>query len=86
MNFFEFLFVPLILFCVIVAPIWLFMHYRSIALSSQSLKDEDRENIDSMLATIDKIQDRVRALESLLDVEQPGWRSHRQAHPKNHEE
>lgn len=86
MNFFEALAVPLVVFCVFVAPIWIIMHYRSVIRSSQSLKEEDREAIDSMLATIDRLQDRIRALESLLDIEQPGWRAHRQSHSNNYEE
>ena len=86
MNPFEALAVPLIVFCVFVAPIWIIFHYRSVARSSQSLKEDDRENIDSMLATIDKLQDRIRALESLLDIEQPGWRTHSQKRSTNYEE
>jgi len=74
MNFFTFLFVPMIVFMIFVAPIWIFMHYRSINRSSQSLNEEDRETVDSMLATIDKLQDRIHALESLLDADQPDWR------------
>ena len=81
MSFFTFLFVPMIIFMTVVAPIWIFMHYRNVSRSSQSLNEEDRENIDTMLATIDKLQDRIRALESLLDVDQPGWRSQSQAQP-----
>ena len=76
MTFFAFLTVPLIIFLTVVAPIWIIMHYRSVNRASQSLNEEERENIDSMLATIDKLQDRVQALESLLDAEQPNWRSH----------
>lgn len=86
MHGFEFIAVPLIIFCIFVAPIWIIMHYRSLSHSSQSLNDEDRENIDSMLATIDNLQDRIRALESLLDVDQPGWRSHRPGPAKDSEE
>ena len=74
MNFFTFLFVPMVIFLSFVAPIWIFMHYRSINRSSQSLNEEDRAAIDSMLATIDKLQDRISALESLLDADQPDWR------------
>lgn len=74
--------VPLIVFLVIVAPIWIVMHYRSINRSSQALNEEDRENIDAMLATIDTLQDRIRALESLLDIDQPGWRSHEHGRTK----
>jgi len=72
--------VPLIVFCIFVAPIWIIMHYRNINRSSQSLNEEERENIDEMLATIDKLQDRVRALESLLDAEQSNWRSNQRPH------
>ena len=86
MNFFTFLFVPMIIFLVIVAPVWIIMHYRNVNRSSQSLNEDDRGNIDSMLATIDKLQDRIRALESLLDVDQPAWRSHRQGQVKEDEE
>ena len=86
MNFFTFLFVPMIIFLVIVAPVWIIMHYRNVNRSSQSLNEDDRENIDSMLATIDKLQDRIRALESLLDVDQPAWLSHRQGQVKEDEE
>ena len=78
MNFFEAMMVPLIIFCIFVAPIWIIMYYRSQARSSQSLNEDDRESIDSMLATIDQLQDRIRSLESLLDEDQPGWRKHRQ--------
>lgn len=72
---FSFLTVPLIVFLTVVAPIWIIMHYRSVNRSSRTLNEEDRETIDSMLATIDRLQDRIRALESLLDVNQPDWRS-----------
>ena len=74
MNFTTFLFVPMIVFLTFVAPIWIIMHYKSVNRSSQSLNDDDRETIDSMLATIDKLRDRVQALEALLDAEQPEWR------------
>jgi phage shock protein B len=87
MHFPSFFFVPLIIFLTIVAPIWIVMHYRSINRSSQSLNEDDRRTVDSMLATIDKLQDRIRALESLLDMNQSDWRSHQgQSHSKAGEE
>jgi phage shock protein B len=75
MSFFTFLFVPMIVFLTFVAPIWIIMHYLSVKRSSQSLNEDERETIDSMLATIDKLQDRIQALEALLDADQPDWRS-----------
>lgn len=70
----EMLFVPTVLFMVIVAPIWIVMHYRTVNRSSRSLSDEDRENLDEMLAVVDKLSDRIATLESILDADHPSWR------------
>ena len=74
MEFQQFMFVPTILFMVVVAPIWITMHYRSVSRSSRSLSDEDRENIEQMLVTVDKLTDRIGALESILDAEHSDWK------------
>ena len=74
MEFFQFMFVPTILFMVVVAPIWISMHYRSVNKSSRSLSEEDRESIEHMLETVDKLTDRIGALESILDADHPQWR------------
>ena len=75
MKFFEFMFVPTILFLTVVMPIWLTMHYRSVNRSSRQLSQDDREVIEHMLETVDKLGDRIRALESILDADHPDWRS-----------
>jgi phage shock protein B len=74
MEFFQFMFVPTILFMVVVAPIWISMHYRSVNKSSGSLSEEDRESIEHMLETVDKLTDRIGTLESILDADHPDWR------------
>ncbi|TDG13946.1 envelope stress response membrane protein PspB [Seongchinamella unica] len=75
MEFWKFMFVPTILFMVIVAPMWITMHYRSLNRSSRSLSREDRETVEQMLVTVDKLTDRIEALESLLDADHPEWRA-----------
>ncbi len=75
MKFFEFMFVPTILFLTVVMPIWLTMHYRSVNRSSRSLNVEDREHVEHMLETVDKLTDRIQALESILDIDHPDWRA-----------
>ena len=40
MDPFEMMFVPMVLFMVIVAPIWIVMHYRSLNRSSRSLSED----------------------------------------------
>jgi len=74
MEFWNFMFVPTILFVLIVAPIWITMHYRSVSRSTRSLNQEDRESIEHMLETVDKLTDRIGALESILDADRPDWR------------
>jgi phage shock protein B len=74
MEFWKFMFVPTILFLVIVAPMWITMHYRSVSRSSRSLNEEDRHSIEHMLETVDKLTDRIGALESILDDDHSQWR------------
>lgn len=74
MEFWKFMFVPTILFLVIVAPIWITMHYRSIRHSSRSLSVEDKELIEHMLEMVDKLTVRIAALEEILDADHPEWR------------
>ena len=74
MEFWKFMFVPTILFLTVVAPIWITMHYRSVNRSSRSLNEEDRHSIEQMLDTVDKLTDRIGALESILDDDHPDWR------------
>jgi len=74
MEFWNFLFVPTILFMVIVAPVWIVMHYQSMRRSSRSLSAEDRETVEYMLETVDTVTERIATLESLLDADHPEWR------------
>jgi phage shock protein B len=74
MQFWEYMFVPTILFLVIVAPMWLVMHYRSVNRASRGLTREDRESLEQMLATVDKLTDRIETLESILDADHREWR------------
>ena len=74
MNFFEYLFVPTILFMVVVLPIWLTMHYRHKGRLNSGLTQEDQAMLDDLLRTLDKMTDRVEALESILDARNPRWK------------
>lgn len=86
MEFWQFMFVPTILFMVVVAPIWLTMHYRSVNRSSRSLSEEDRESIEHMLETVDKLNGRIAALESILDADHPDWQQPQARDSRNRSE
>ena len=77
MKFLETLFVPMVLFMVIVAPTWIVMHYRSVSRSSSQLSEGDRQALEEMLVAVDQMADRIESLESILDADHPNWRQER---------
>lgn len=68
--------VPLIIFMVIVAPIWLVLHYRSKRNTSGSLSYDDQQQIEALSRKADSLNKRVQTLEKILDSESPNWRNH----------
>lgn len=65
---------PLIIFLLVVAPIWLILHYRSKRQVSQGLSEEEYNQLSELSETADKMADRIRTLEAILDAETPDWR------------
>ena len=65
---------PVIIFMIIVAPIWLVLHYRSKRQVSQGLSEEEYLQLSDLSETADKMADRIKTLEAILDVESPDWR------------
>ncbi|MDX2369778.1 MAG: envelope stress response membrane protein PspB [Colwellia sp.] len=66
---------PVIIFLVIVAPIWLVLHYRSKGQVSQGLSEEEYIQLSNLSETADKMADRIKTLEAILDAETPDWRN-----------
>ena len=67
-------FVPTIVFLVVVAPLWIIMHYRSKQRSQASLSEDERTQLEALGLLADKMADRIETLESILDAETPDWR------------
>jgi len=67
--------VPFILFMLIVAPIWLILHYRSKRQVSQGLTEEEYIQLSDLSELADKMAERIRTLEAILDAETSDWRS-----------
>jgi len=66
--------VPAILFLVFVAPVWLILHYRSKRQQDAGLSETERTEIEQLGDAAERMADRIETLESILDVEAPGWR------------
>jgi len=71
----EVIMAPVIIFMIIVAPIWLILHYRSKKQVSQGLSEEEYIQLSDLSEMADKMADRIKTLEAILDAETPDWRS-----------
>jgi phage shock protein B len=67
-------FVPTVIFLTFVAPIWIFMHYRSKQRAQGSLSEAEREEMEVLKRKADRMIERVQTLEAILDAQTPDWR------------
>lgn len=70
----EMIFVPMILFTIFVAPLWVIMHYRSKNKIGQGLTEQELGQLNELARKADKMAERIKTLEAILDVESPRWR------------
>ena len=68
-------FVPTVLFVLIVAPTWIYMHYRSKQRAQGALSENEREELESLNLQAERMIERIDTLEAILDSETPGWRN-----------
>ncbi|MBE5214189.1 MULTISPECIES: envelope stress response membrane protein PspB [Pectobacterium] len=68
-----FLAIPLTIFMLFVAPIWLWLHYSQRKNSAQ-LGQNDIQRLTRLTEESNRMRERIRALEDILDAEHPDWR------------
>lgn len=66
--------IPLIVFMVIVAPVWIVMHYRTMGKKSQGLSVDEHAKLQQLVQVADSMSNRIETLEKILDAETPDWR------------
>lgn len=71
----ETVFIPIVVFMVFVAPLWLILHYRSKKELNRGLSEGDYSQLHELAATADKMANRIETLEAILDAEAPDWRN-----------
>ncbi|MBA0168162.1 MULTISPECIES: envelope stress response membrane protein PspB [Pectobacterium] len=69
-----FLAIPLTIFMLFVAPIWLWLHYSQRKNSAQ-LGQNDMQRLTRLTEESNRMRERIRALEDILDAEHPDWRN-----------
>lgn len=70
----AFIGVPLIVFMIFVAPLWLILHYRSKRRTGAGLSGPEMEQLQELVVKAETMQKRVATLEKILDAEVPEWR------------
>ncbi|MEL7292713.1 MAG: envelope stress response membrane protein PspB [Pseudomonadota bacterium] len=65
---------PLMVFLIFVAPLWVFLHYRSKKHASSGLSQDDLQRLQALSQKAEQMQQRVDTLERILDAETPSWR------------
>ena len=68
------LLVPAVLFMVVVAPIWLVMHYRSKRRGQAALSNDERAELEKLEDLAERMRERIETLEAILDAQTPDWR------------
>ncbi|WP_318409937.1 envelope stress response membrane protein PspB [Photobacterium leiognathi] len=69
-----FISVPLVVFMIVVAPLWLILHYRNKRQAGEGLSGEDQKKLETLVARAEDMQERIVTLERILDAEVPRWR------------
>jgi phage shock protein B len=68
----------LIMFVIFVMPIWIILHYKSrnrpLPQPAVPHAVSDRDAAD-LITAADRMEQRVMALEAIMDAEAPGWRA-----------
>jgi phage shock protein B len=70
-----FIFVLMILFLTIVAPLWIIFHYLTKWRMARGLSAEDERLLAELWESASRMEGRIGTLEKILDAEAPGWRA-----------
>lgn len=65
---------PTVIFLMVVAPIWIVMHYRAKGRSEASLTEAERTELERLSGAATGMRQRIETLESILDANTPEWR------------
>ncbi|CAH0146030.1 envelope stress response membrane protein PspB [Erwinia aphidicola] len=69
-----FLAIPLTIFVLFVAPIWLWLHYSNRRSGSAELSQNELQRLQQLTQDARKMRERIQSLEAILDAEHPNWR------------
>ncbi|NND45732.1 MAG: envelope stress response membrane protein PspB [Xanthomonadales bacterium] len=63
-----------ILLLTVCFPIWIVFHYITKMKTAKGLTAEDEKMLSEVWESTNKMEDRIKTLERILDIEAPTWR------------
>ena len=63
-----------ILLITICFPLWIVFHYVTKMKTSKGLSLEDEKMLSEVWESTNRMEDRIKTLERILDIEAPNWR------------
>ncbi|MGK2924967.1 MAG: envelope stress response membrane protein PspB [Lysobacterales bacterium] len=64
-----------ILFITICLPLWIIFHYVTKWKMSKGLSPEDEKMLSEVWESTNRMEERIKTLERILDIEAPNWRT-----------
>ncbi|ACS85520.1 envelope stress response membrane protein PspB [Musicola paradisiaca] len=66
--------IPLTVFLLFVAPLWLWLHYSQRRRATPQWDQHERQRLVRLKEDAQHMRERIEALEQILDAEHPNWR------------
>ncbi len=63
-----------ILLITICFPLWIVFHYVTKMKTSKGLSVEDEKMLSEVWESTNRMEERIKTLERILDIEAPNWR------------
>ena len=63
-----------ILLITVSFPLWIVFHYVTKMKTSKGLSSEDEKMLSEVWESTNRMEERIKTLERILDIEAPNWR------------
>ena len=63
-----------ILLITVCFPLWIVFHYVTKMKTSKGLSAEDEKMLSEVWESTNRMEERIKTLERILDIEAPNWR------------
>lgn len=73
----DLLVLPLILFMALVLPLWIIFHYLTVWRRERRARGDQHRDEQELIGVARRLEERLDAIEDILDHDHPDWRTRR---------